>query len=56
MWLRGYDAWKTSEPDYNADNPVCEHCGDAKEMARGTPYVVWICERCDEPEPDEGDE
>ena len=52
MFLRGYDAWKTSEPD-DWYGPVCEHCGDPKEMARGTPYVVWICERCDEPEPDE---
>lgn len=52
MFLRGYDAWKTSEPD-DCSGPVCEHCGDPKDLARGTIYTVWICERCDEPEPDE---
>ena len=50
--MSSYDHWKTTEPDYDCDHPMCEICGDPKDIAKGL-YVVWICERCDPPEEDE---
>lgn len=52
MALRGYDSWLQREPDNYDPSRVCERCGNPLEMARG-PYVVWFCERCDEPEDDD---
>jgi hypothetical protein len=46
MSLRGYDAWKTREPDWDVE--VCDECGHAK-VRQGR---AWFCERCEEPEPE----
>lgn len=43
MFLTGYDAWKTREPD--DDGPCCETCG---EPLRRDSRRCWYCERCDD--------